>query len=222
MKKNVKRGIIISSSVLVGLLLICLILPFGIMFFAAGGLTVITEKIGYTTPFIFQIESKVPKGKSVSNDVLFDEIKRILKNYDCKATEVEIYDNEPAKFYTIVNEDANVEAGKVLWVYSSGNIGINLNKYNDVRAIMDIWIFVVDHNMHEELEGFCYWFLKTGKMARATEINISIHQFKEFYKNSNVDGLSHKEKVDILTKLWVEKVKYTRPHGEVDVKPMTE
>jgi len=229
MKKGGKKIITISFGVLATILATCLLIStiacsagFGLLFFSSGGLTKIAEKVGYTTPFVFQTESEFSKDAVITNDILFSEIERILKNYDCEHDEVKVYDNEWGKFYTIINEHDDVGSGKVLYVYSLGNIGINLNKHNDIKAMMDIWLFVTEYQVVENFDGICYWFLKTGKMARATEINISMHQFEIFYTNADVDDLPHKEKIDILTDIWVKKVNYTRPNNVVNVKPMVE
>ena len=81
MKKHIKITTTVVSAISIGIL-ICLLIPVITFLLSAGTLLIVSgdyadifETVGYTTPFVRQTESKIPKDELITNDVLFKELK---------------------------------------------------------------------------------------------------------------------------------------------------
>ena len=212
---------IITSSVIAGICILAFICYFlygtFVIWIASGGGRELFSLSNRNIPYI---ESSIGCDELVTINILSEEVERILKNYGFIDSGIEVYDNEWAKSYTIINENDDISLGKVL--FSAGGISVNLEKYKEIEAMIDIWLFITEHQTSEHFIGVCFGFIPTRMMIGNTTINISTFQFEEFYKKANVEDLSRREKIEILTKLWVEKVGYDRQTGIVDITPMIE
>lgn len=184
--------------------------------------------VGGTILFIFQTlstpceneykQSKFTVGSPLTEAELISEIDRILGNY-CLVREdaYYIFNNGDNPGFTF--QEYSDVTGKVLY-FNTYDTGIaDLDNYAEVQALMDIWMFVSEHELPFQLDGIAYWF-HLGR-ANSTDIHISTEEFLQFYDSLQMDNLCRKEKVKKMTEVWLEKVKYVRSQGIVDVSGMT-
>ena len=85
---------------------------------------------------------------------------------------------------------------------------------------MEIWLYIQSHEFDFNIEGVTFYFTARSQpfqVLSPTEIYMSKTEFIMLYNDCITDELPHKKKIEILTNEYVERKKYKRGSGHIQV-----
>lgn len=88
-----------------------------------------------------------------------------------------------------------------------------MNDYKEIKALMDVWLFLTEHEFSYDIVGISYWFKEGGKFTSSLFIPLSKTEFMDLNKSLKSDNISRMEKINHISELWIEKVGYDRKPG---------
>lgn len=157
---------------------------------------------------------------TVSTEMLSEDIDIILNAYNLKKDASKLLQGEGNSIYDIYYKKYGSD-GKSIFM-SVCPIGFeNSNRYVEIETLMEIWLYVIQREFNYDINGITYYFSAPepfiGGRARANEIYMSKEEFYSLYNQVNIDGLSHQEKVKMLTDAYLEQSNYQRRQGHIQV-----
>lgn len=158
-----------------------------------------------------------PQGETVGEEQLKKDVETILKLYGLEKDASRFIDDEGDSIYDIHYKK---EGGKSIFINASPTLPASKKDYTEIKTLMEIWLYIQSHEFDFNIEGVTFYFTARSQpfqVLSPTEIYMSKTEFIMLYNDCITDELPHKKKIEILTNEYVERKKYKRGSGHIQV-----